>query len=146
VHGEEVPEAEERQAAGSASSPPDYNNLQMPSCHSAQAARINLNRVTVVSVERITIITPHSLFLSILATMFARVATRENIARLDVVCLDHAITLSPYSSVTLYWSLLRPCYPNIVHCHLCFSNLTVVYHGPIAVCSTSPFPNASPFT
>jgi hypothetical protein len=79
-----------------ASSPPDYNNLQMPSCHSAQAARINLNRVTVVSVERITIIiTPHSLFLSILATMFVHVATGENIARLDVVCLDHTITLSP---------------------------------------------------
>jgi hypothetical protein len=62
VHGEEVPEAEERQAAGSASSPPDYKILQMPSCPSAQAARINLNRVTVVSVERITIITPHSYF------------------------------------------------------------------------------------
>jgi hypothetical protein len=64
-------------------------------CHTAQAARINLNRVTVVSVERITIITPHSSFLSILATMFARVATGENIAHLDVVCLDHTITLSP---------------------------------------------------
>jgi hypothetical protein len=36
----------------------------------------------------------------------------------------HPIT--PCSSVTLYWSLLRPCYPNIVHRHLCFSNLTVV--------------------
>jgi hypothetical protein len=36
----------------------------------------------------------------------------------------HPIT--PRSSVTLYWSLLRPRYPNIVHRHLCFSNLTVV--------------------